>query len=151
MANAIGCLWTRARTTLDYGARRIAGIECGPAGTTSGAADRRHQREPRAVREIAVVRFGHAVGPRWEPLSGESSWSGFALRAARRRAMSISGRIIEDGKIEAREAFGIKYAVNLDDLPARDREPHHREGLSVEHDDYSRGAVHERGTPDGAG
>ena len=33
----------------------------------------------------------------------------------------LSGRIVEDGKVEAREAFGIKYAVDLDGMPSASR------------------------------
>jgi hypothetical protein len=76
---------------------------------------------------------------------------GVGRRRSDKVIASVSGRIIEDGKIEAREAFGIKNTINLDDLPARNRKPHHREGPPVGHDDNSRGAVHERGTPDSVG
>ena len=64
---------------------------------------------------------------------------------------SDSRRTPEASQIEPREAFRIEEAVNLHDLPAHNREPHHHERPLVGHDDNSRGAVDEHRNLDGGG
>jgi hypothetical protein len=58
--------------------------------------------------------------------------------------MSDSGCTLEASQIEPGEAFRIEEAVNLDDLAARNRKPHHHQGPPVGHDDNPRGAIDER-------
>jgi len=49
--------------------------------------------------------------------------------------------MISWGGIEAREAFRIEEAVDLNDLLARNCKPHDREGPPVGYDDHSGGAI----------
>jgi hypothetical protein len=56
------------------------------------------------------------VAERWE-----ARWSTTGNRLFQGRIRRVSGRIVEDAKIKTRKAFGIKDAVNLDDLAARNR------------------------------
>jgi hypothetical protein len=99
-------------------------------------------------RQLGAANVGQLLHRRASGTPGERRQRVDALDDSQ---MTDSGHTIEASQIEPREAFRIEEAVNLDEIAARNRKPHHHEGPPVGHDDNPRGAIDECGNFDCGG